>query len=743
MIVLASISPGGRQFCLTVALLLACAGPIWSATITWNTRATIAGNSDVATNGGLLYAYDDSNLSATVNGVTFAAGNSASAFGGNVTVSGAYWYNTTAFGSGAGAPWTNLSAAYQSVLAGGVYASSNVTLNVTLNNLLVGHLYQLQVWVNDTRSGASNRSETVTSPGGTGVSLDYNSINTNGGVGQYAIGTFTADAATQIFSLTNAQPALVGNSAQMNALQVRDLGAPNGSLLADVTLTPATTYQQIYGIGGNLAGGEQLALLNAGASLLTNAFSPGGLNLSFVRVDNPFGQTETAFAGLTNANNTVMRAFRALQPNGKIMMSSWSPPGNLKSTGSAFEGTLAKNAQGQFVYTNFAQWWVNSLQYWRSNSTLPDYVSIQNEPDWYPTSGTNNAWQGGCELTPAEGTYASYAKAFNAVTAALQTNGLGGVGLIAPDPSGLGGSSVQNYLNALPAKSFAALSHHPYGNTVSTSGVGLLSALQTGYPWATTVKFMSEYDGDNWGTNYPDWMGLAVTMHNVWSVEDANAYLVWSLYYGLFYNANGAPATDMYYTVGHFSKFINPGDWRCAATSSDTNLLITCYTHNTGPGVSPRYAVVMINNSTNTLNVILNTSNLWSGDVLQRSWRVYETANSNAANYRLTQVANLQGGSLTNQNQSITLVPYALATAVINSGLASNPTNLLTTVSNGWLRVNWPADHWGWILQVQTNRLDTGLAANWTDQSNTLYGTSFSYPLVASNPAVFFRLRHP
>ena len=660
--------------------LCCCALGIQAASITWSTRALITGDADVSTNGGLLYAYDDSNISATVNTVNFAAGNSASTFGGNITISGYYWYNTTAFGSMTGTPWDNLNTNYQSVLQGGVYASSGNTMSVTLSNLTVGHPYLLQVWVCDTRIGASNRTETVTSSGGNTLTLDYNNTSTNGGVGQYAIGTFTADAPTQVFTMTGAQPA-TGNSAQLNAIQVRDTSVASGSVIASITLNPTTTYQTIYGIGGNLAGGEQLALFNASTGLLTSAFSPSGLNLSFLRIDNPYGQTEPAFNGLTNVNNVVISAFRALQPNGKIMMTSWSPPGSLKSTGSAFEGTLAKNAQGNFVYTNFANWWVNSLKYWQSNSSLPDFVSIQNEPDWYPTSGTNNAWQAGCELTATAGTYAGYNQAFAVVTNAFLANGFGSMKMIGPDTSGMSGNIIPNYLNNLPAGSIS-VSHHPYGNNISTTGSGLLTTLDSQYPWATNVKFMDEYDGDNWGTNYPGWMGLAVTMHNVFTLENANAYLIWSIYYGCFYNANGSPATDEYYTVGHFSKFVNPGDRRANVTSTDPNLLASFYRRtNSNPAIADVLVMVLINNDSISVSASVGTSNYWAADPLQRSWQVYQTANVGSGE-RLTLVTNVIGARLTN-NQTMLLPPYSITTAVINTGIYTNaPPVFTSTASN-------------------------------------------------------------
>ena len=727
---------------LAMAVNLIAGLTSYAAVITWGKATTISNDTDVVTSGSLAYAYNEAYYPTAVNGVPFGGGNSPSALGTNITLSGNFSWSNTAFGTGAGSPWDGLSPFYQTLLRGGAYAVNNAQMSVTLSNLTVGHAYLVQVWVNDNRALAGTRTETINSSGGNAITLDYNSTGTNGGVGQFTIGTFTADAASQPFALTGVFPAN-GNSSQLNAIQVRDQSVATGTNAAAITLNPGTYHQQMYGIGGNIAGGEQQAMFNAGTNLFGLAFSPGGLNLSFIRLDNPYGQTEAPFAGLTNVNNTIINFFRAMQPSGRIMMTSWSPPGSLKNTGSAFKGTLATNAQGKFVYTNFANWWVNSLKYYQTNSSLPDYVSIQNEPDWYPSSGSNSAWQAGCELTATEGTYAGYPQAFNATYTAFQSNGLGGIKFIGPDTEGISGGIIPNYLNNLTTSTIGAVAHHLYGNNVSTTGAGLLTTLESQYTWWTMPKFMSEYDGDNWGTNYPDWMGLAVTMHNVFALEEANAYLVWSVYYGLYYNSNGSPATDKYYAVGHYSKFICPGDWHVDSTSSDTNVLASLYYHATGAGVSYRYTVVMINKAAYATKVTLNTSNLWSTDVLQRSWQVYKTANEGSANFRLTLVDSASGGSLTNQNKTITLAPYSMTTAVINSGISSTPASLSYAVTNNQLYLTWPGDHLGWILQAQTNSLRAGLATNWVDVANSAYLTKAAWPVLSANPAVFFRLRHP
>jgi len=75
--------------------------------------------------------------------------------------------------------------------------------------------------------------------------------------------------------------------------------------------------------------------------------------------------------------------------------------------------------------------------------------------------------------------------------------------------------------------------------------------------------------------------------------------------------------------------------------------------------------------------------------------------------------------------------------------IAPNPTNITFTVTGSTLNLTWPADHLGWILQDQTNKLSVGLGNNWVDVPGSAATTSASIPVNPANPAVFYRLRHP
>jgi autotransporter-associated beta strand protein len=75
--------------------------------------------------------------------------------------------------------------------------------------------------------------------------------------------------------------------------------------------------------------------------------------------------------------------------------------------------------------------------------------------------------------------------------------------------------------------------------------------------------------------------------------------------------------------------------------------------------------------------------------------------------------------------------------------IAPNPTNLTFNVTGSTLKLNWPPDHEGWILQEQTNGLTTGITTNWFDVEGTANVTNTSIIISPANPTVFFRLRHP
>jgi hypothetical protein len=192
--------------------------PAAAASITWGPATTISGDSDVAASGTPLYAYAGG--ATTVNGVSFTQVTTGTTWGSVSLTSTLGNFSANTF-IGAAAPYNTLPSEYQSVLASAAWGGA-ATATLTLNGLTTGHDYLVQVWVNDARSVAAGRNETVTSSGGNSVTLVYNSTSATGGVGQYTTGFFTADSTSQVFTLTSA------TSVQLNAINVLDIGTGGG-----------------------------------------------------------------------------------------------------------------------------------------------------------------------------------------------------------------------------------------------------------------------------------------------------------------------------------------------------------------------------------------------------------------------------------------------------------------------------------------------------------------------------------
>jgi hypothetical protein len=192
-------------------LALFCGWSASAAVVNWGPSLTLSTDSDVATRGDLLYACNTeggSNIR-TVNGVPFDPKETVVTTDGNLSLS--VDWGGTSFING-GAPFDNLSSAYKALMQWGGFKGGS---QITLNNLTVGRKYLVQVWSCNSRgsqgAGVSTLVDGV-------VSLDHNSSDADGGVGQTAVGSFSADAAVQTLSFSG-----IGGDSIVNAIQVRDI----------------------------------------------------------------------------------------------------------------------------------------------------------------------------------------------------------------------------------------------------------------------------------------------------------------------------------------------------------------------------------------------------------------------------------------------------------------------------------------------------------------------------------------
>ena len=129
------------------------------------------------------------------------------------------------------APYASLSVSYQSLLGNAIISSlfdtaRGAALQIELGGLTPGNSYSVQWWSCTTQFF---RFQTV-GQGSPNVTLDSNTTDTDGGVGQYAIGTFTASGPSMTISLEGlVMDAPLFEQPTINALQVRTVSVPEPS----------------------------------------------------------------------------------------------------------------------------------------------------------------------------------------------------------------------------------------------------------------------------------------------------------------------------------------------------------------------------------------------------------------------------------------------------------------------------------------------------------------------------------
>jgi hypothetical protein len=74
---------------------------------------------------------------------------------------------------------------------------------------------------------------------------------------------------------------------------------------------------------------------------------------------------------------------------------------------------------------------------------------------------------------------------------------------------------------------------------------------------------------------------------------------------------------------------------------------------------------------------------------------------------------------------------------------ASSPQLTWTQHNRTELVLSWPADHRGWLLQVQTNALGSGLGSNWVTVPGSALILAVTNAIGPANGGVFYRLTAP
>jgi hypothetical protein len=198
--------------------------------VTWGPAQNITGDSDVSTLGTLLYAYnigESGVASTTVNGVNFSSyvfpfAPAQTTTTGSVTFTENpdYLWPLNNLGTGSGS-FAALSGDYKTLLSSGGSAASPSTITGTFGGLTPGNDYLIQWWSNDSAfnyTGSFTQTQASQGANPSTVTLDSNLSNSVGGLGQYAIGTFTAVSTSTFIDFNG-----IGGFIMINGFQIRDV----------------------------------------------------------------------------------------------------------------------------------------------------------------------------------------------------------------------------------------------------------------------------------------------------------------------------------------------------------------------------------------------------------------------------------------------------------------------------------------------------------------------------------------
>jgi len=379
------------------------------------------------------------------------------------------------------------------------------------------------------------------------------------------------------------------------------------------------------------------------------------LGLDVLRVGN-WSQTGAVDAPTVEV---VARAAASLGAPPRLIMSSWSPPAAMKSNDDTKNGGTLVQENGAYAYDQFAAWWASSLGAYAAAGVVPDYVSIQNEPDF------TASWES-CRLGAMEtSTRAGYGPALAAVTAALAALPAPRPALLGPELASLANNRLATYLGGLDPASLGGVAHHLYGGGNEADGpdsyvpfMQQAAAAAGGLP-----LFMTEF-----GPQMPDVFTTAWLIHNAVTIEGVSAYLYWGLIWappdagkppaGLvtlenpfspssWTTAKGYIVNPTYYALEHFARWVDAGWQRVGASSTADGVKVSAFASPDGQAVT-----LVLLNGDGAPHII----GVDGGAFAFASSAVYRTSGTDE---QAASLGPLGGGT------TVTLAPRAIATVVL------------------------------------------------------------------------------
>lgn len=324
--------------------------PASSGSILWGTPGTFTNSSVLALAGAAaseVYGVDfgGSGLQTTANGYTFDDYSTT----GNMNIDGS---GTGLYGGYLTGAATTGDGALDTVLTFGLYGGSANT--GTLNHLTVGKTYTVLALLDDTRSAAGGTTFNVQDGLTTSPSQQYAFLNGSPAVGGYVIGTFTAAATTQPFTVRN------GGSSQYNAVILFTNPPPVYPVLYLITnIQPTAVSAGINGQAAFTAAFSNSPAVNLQWQFIANGVT-NNINVGVVSVTN--GGIVSSTLTLTNlqlanagsyrlkavdATNSLNVAYSSAASLSVVPLIQWLQTGTFTdNTVLALAGTAANEVYG-------------------------------------------------------------------------------------------------------------------------------------------------------------------------------------------------------------------------------------------------------------------------------------------------------------------------------------------------------------------------------------------------------------
>ncbi|WNI19060.1 ricin-type beta-trefoil lectin domain protein [Actinacidiphila sp. ITFR-21] len=372
--------------------------------------------------------------------------------------------------------------------------------------------------------------------------------------------------------------------------------AGTGGAGQQITVDENTKYQQFTGGGASFTDTAAYLLNSSGAlsaatrtSVMQKLFDPvNGIGLDFLRNpigasdlardnytfdDMPAGQTDPTLAHFSIAHDLtdvlpLTKQARQLNPAVTVMATPWTPPPWMKDNGAYSQGWL----QSQY-YAAYAQYFVKYIQAYQAQGVPINYITVQNEPTCcggYPSAQWNGS--GLAYFTKTNLLPALHAAGLSTKVLALDWNWDSYAGYAAPT---VDDATIRNDPN------FGGIAWHGY-----EGDVGQQTTIHNQYP--NVPAFDTEHSGGTWIGNQEkeDMENLIDYTRNY-----GQSWVKWSLAVdqnmgphnggcgtctGLVTVHNGdsrsgqVDYTVEYYTMGHLTKFVQPGASRIASTDNST-----------------------------------------------------------------------------------------------------------------------------------------------------------------------------